>query len=250
MQKKILITTLLLALSVGIYFLFFNKTDEDKNLFSNIVENIQSGDTLLIKNLPIDISAYDEDTKMAGDMKFSNMKLEFDVMYYDYGFVIPSTELGGEKSNPQPTFIAPLGTEVKSIVDGVVIDIPTLYSNDYSIMVAKSENSNMVYELEHVINPKVKVGDTVKAGDIVAEVSDYDSRNTPGYGLVEIGILIGGNPPHHVCPYLYLDPQNEDEIFSTLKQLYEDWNAFKGEEIYKLSDYNTIGCLSEDKIDG
>ena len=57
-------------------------------------------------------------------------------------------------------------------------------------MIAKSKNSNVIYELEHIINPTVKVGDKVKAGDIVAQVSDYDSRNTPGYGLVEIGILI------------------------------------------------------------
>jgi biotin carboxyl carrier protein len=255
MKKIFLIIPIILILSIAVYFLFFNKTDdtgEDKNLFSNIVNELKKddGETLYIKNLPIDIQKYDKTTQRAGDMKFSNMKLQFDVMYYDYGFVVPENEMGPKKQNPQPTFIAPLGTKVKSIVDGVVVNIPKLYSNDYSIMIAKNKESNMVYELEHVINTKVKVGDTVKAGDIVAEVSDYDSRNTPGYGLVEIGILVGGNPPHHVCPFNYLDSENKEEIYSTLKQFYSDWNDFKGKEIYNISDYKTVGCLTEDKIDG
>lgn len=257
MKKTVLIISIVLVLCIATYLLFFKEKSENKqegNIISNIVNDIKDSNdqTLYIKNLPINIEKYDKKTLKAGDMKFSNMKLEFNVMYFDYGYMVPANSVGPAKRNPQPTFIAPIGTKVKSIVDGVVVNIPKLYSNDYSVMVAKSKNSNMIYELEHVINPTVKVGDTVKAGDIVAEVSDYDSRNTPGYGLVEIGILVGGgnNPPHHLCPYLYLDPSSKDEIFSTLQQLYSDWNEFKGKNIYKLSDYKTIGCITEDQIEG
>lgn len=260
-MKKYLVILLVVVLTcIGIFFLFFNDKDSkgDGNIISNIANDIKkeitnsTGETLYIKNLPINIEKYDKKTLKAGDMKFSNMKLQFDTMYFDYGFLVPANSVGPAKRNPQPTFIVPLGTKVRSIVDGVVVNIPKLYSNDYSVMVAKSKESNMIYELEHVINPTVKVGDTVKAGDIVAEVSDYDSRNTPGYGLVEIGILVGGgnNPPHHLCPYLYLDPANKEEIQSTLKQLYSDWNEFKGKNIYKLSEYKTVGCLTEEKIEG
>lgn len=206
-------------------------------------------DVLLIKNLPINIEKYDSKTGMAGDMKFSDIKLELGLMYYDYGYVVPANSVSNQRSNPQPTFLAPLGTKVLAIVDGEVVKVEKIYSNDYTIMISKSKNSNYYYEHEHVINPMVKVGDVVKASDPIAEVSDYDTRNTPGYGLVEIGVLIGGNPPTHICPFLYLDPASKDSILGKMEQLYKDWNEYKGQTIYDTNLYESIGCITEAKIE-
>lgn len=266
MYKTLLIVVGILvvcAVGGGIWwYVDSNQTDETESVQSTtksqstteVTAEAETSTTkdvpLLIKSLPITLAKYDTSTGMAGDMKFTKSTLQFDRLYMDYGFSIPANSVGPAKKNPQPTFIAPLGTKVRSIVDGVVVDIPELYSKDFSIMVASNNNSQTRYETEHVINPIVKVGDQVTAGQVVAEVSDYD-KNVPGYGLVEMGILIGGSPPKHVCPFAYLDPTVKDKITSNLKQLYSDWNSYKGKTLYQLGDYKTtIGCLFDDSIDG
>lgn len=210
----------------------------------------KTDEPIFIKNLPVNIAPYDANTNMAGDFKFTKQHLEFDRLYFDYGYYIPANSASPAKNNPQPTFVVPLGTKVHSIVDGTVIQIPKLYSDDYSVIIAKDENSQIRYETEHVKNVLVEVGDAIKAGDVVAEVSDYDTRNTPGYGLVEMGILKGGNPPKHLCPYMYLDPSVKDSILNSLKQFYTDWNTYKGKTIYDTSKTENTGCLTVEEIEG
>jgi biotin carboxyl carrier protein len=130
----------------------------------------------------------------------------------DYGRVFPATSARPVPSpNPQPTFYAPLGTPVVAVVTGTVTSIPTLYSNDFSIMVA-SPGQGGTWEHEHVINVRVNVGDRVTAGQHIADVSNFEcvwGRNNSagdplcqsGLGLVELGLLYAGNPPNHRCPF-------------------------------------------------
>lgn len=213
----------------------------------------KNGPPLLIASMPIDLGKYNPATKRAGDLLFPENTLSTeDLPFFDYGYVIqPNSVNPNPRKNPQPTFIAPLGTKVRSIVDGVVVQIPTLYSGDYSIMVAKDKNSDWMYEMEHVINPIVKVGDRVKAGQVVAEVSDYDAHNYDGQGLVEIGILQGGNPPKHHCLFQYLDASIEEQTFDDITQLYADWEAFRGNTaIYDESSLVVPGCLTDELIEG
>ena len=66
--------------------------------------------------------------------------------------------------------------------------MPKLYSNDYSVMV-QGEGSELIFETEHVINVKVKKGDKVKTGDVIAEVSDYSAHGYNGQRCE------GGLPP-------------------------------------------------------
>src|SRR3989338_3785446 len=96
---------------------------------------------LFIKHLGVSLDTYDPNTGMAGDFKFTKAKLQFDRLMMDYGFFIPASSASQEKFNPQPTFILPLGTKVRSLVDGVVVEMPKLYSHDYSIMVAADDKS-------------------------------------------------------------------------------------------------------------
>lgn len=188
------------------------------------------------------------------DFKFTKAKLQFDRLFMDYGFFIPASSASSDKKNPQPTFILPLGTPVRSLVDGVVANISVVWSGDYSIHVTKSGKlERWVYETEHVINPKVKVGDRVTAGQIIAEVSDFDKSAPPGFGAVEIGILHGGGegPPEHVCPFAYLDDSIKEETFKKMNDLFKSWEDYIGDKtLYDENAYKIPGCLTLDPIEG
>lgn len=206
--------------------------------------------SLLLKGIGVNLAEYDPITNTAGDFVFTKQKLQFDRIWMDYAFSIPASSAGAAKLNPQPTFILPLGTKVRSLVDGVVVDVPKLYSGDYSVMVAPDMKSRWRYETEHVINPIVKIGDRVVAGQVVAEVSDYDSRNTPGFGLVEIGILKGGNPPQHLCPFRYLDPSIQDDTQRKIRSFYRAWENYRGQSDLYDETVEPAGCLTLALVDG
>ena len=246
---------LFLAVVVIVFLLLSEKKGDTQGISSFIRQinwkNKKDGPPLLIKNLPVNLAPYDLATGMAGDLKFTKQELQFDMLYEDYGFYIPASLDFPGKDNLQPTFIAPLGTKVRSMVDGYVVSVGKVWSGDYSIGVGeKNKITEYVYETEHVINPLVKVGDKVKAGQVIAEVSDYVTKNMPGYGVVEMGILKTGNPPLHLCPYLYLDPGVKDSIINSLDTLYEDWNKYKGKTIYNTADYEAPGCKVIREIEG
>lgn len=206
---------------------------------------------LLLKSIGIRLEEYHAQTNRAGDFRFTDINLQFGRIWMDYGFSIPGSSASRAKDNPQPTFILPLGTKVRSLVDGVVVGIPKLYSGDYSIQVASDTQSQFRYETEHVIKPVVKVGDKVTAGQVMAEVSDYDSKGMPGFGIVEIGILKGGNPPQHLCPFAYLDPTIKGEVHKNILALYASWEKYrKNTKLYAESGYKVPGCLRLDPIAG
>lgn len=209
-----------------------------------------------IKHIGINLDYYDSKTNMAGDLRFtkSTFASSMQMLFSEFGYEIPGNSATGgiAKRNVQPTFIAPLGTKVHSLVDGVVVDVPKLYSNDYSVMV-RAEGSNLVFETEHVINVVVKKGDVLKAGQVVAEVSNYDAKNYAGLGLVEIGILDGGSGgmPMHLCPFSFLDDSIKDETFKKIEDLKKSWETYKGNTaIYDEAKAVIPGCLTTDPIEG
>jgi biotin carboxyl carrier protein len=207
-----------------------------------------------IKHLGIDIGYYDPVTNKAGDIQFTKDPLQFKRLFMEYGFTVPANSVGPAKKNPQPTFIVPLKTKVHALVDGEVVDVPKLYSGDYSIMM-QSSGSEFIFETEHVINVKVKKGDKVKAGDVIAEVSDYDAKNYNGMGLFEIGILKGSKdantPPSHVCPFAYLDESIKDETLKKISALQKSWEEYVGDTgVYNEAAETIPGCAINDPIEG
>lgn len=254
MNKKIIIAgaaSLVLA-GIAIAMLISPKTANQSASESTAIKNTQDEPPLKLKSIGINLDKYNPTTGKAGDLTFTKEKLQFDVLFTQYGYLIPGsqTSTGKDKSNPQPTFYAPLGTKVTSLVDGVVVDIPKLYSDDYSVMVAENKNSQWIYETEHVTNVVVNVGDKVTAGQVVAEVSPHDKNANAGLGLFEIGILKAGNPPQHVCPFAYLDQSVKEDIQNKLRDFYQDWNDYKNKQLYDSSKESLIGCLTLDLIDG
>ncbi len=207
---------------------------------------------LLLKSIGVNLGAHDAVTGMAGDFRFTKEKIEFDRLFMGYGFLVPANSAGPAKRNPQPTYVLPLGTPVRSLVDGVVAAMPTLWSGDISVQVTEDgQLQQWIYEMEHVIRPTVQVGDRVRAGQIIGEVSDFDKGVPAGFGVTEIGILKGGNPPSHVCPYAYLDESIKQETFKKLRAFYEAWETYRGNPaLYDESKETFLGCLTLDPIEG
>lgn len=208
-----------------------------------------------IKSLGINLDYYDPTTGTAGDIVFPKDKFPEGAMqtvFSEYGYEVPgnSASNGQSRLNPQPTFIVPLGTKVRSLIDGTVISVPKLYSNDYSIHV-QGQGSDLIFETEHVMNVTVKTGDKVTAGQVIAEVSDYDAKNYNGLGLVEIGILKGGNPPQHVCLFDYLDDSIKEDTLKKITALKKSWEDFRGEpSAYDESAVVIPGCVTREPIEG
>lgn len=193
----------------------------------------------VLKRHPIDLAPYDAASGRAGDASFVRPLL-FNRVFTEFGFVIPaaSTSSGNDKPNPQPTYLAPMGTRVRSAVDGVVDRIADLWSTptlgDVSVMVKPDGLANRCYavvEFEHVVKPVVRVGDRVTVGQVLAEVGPLNSQGSRGLGLVEFGILTGAGDgrPLHVCPYAYFDPAVRDTQLATLGRFLADWESFAGD---------------------
>lgn len=207
---------------------------------------------LLLKSIGFELDQYDPATNRAGDLEFTRKRLNFGRLWMDYGFVIPAeqTASGQAKANPQPTFILPLGTKVRSLVDGVVVRVEKLYSNDWTVMVADKPNNKWIYETEHVANPSVKVGDLVTAGQIIAEVANFNNNAPDGFGVFEIGILQGGNPPSHVCPFAYLDSSIKEAAYASIRRFYADWETYTGNPDLYDETLAVPGCASLQAIEG
>src|SRR3990167_7811721 len=252
----LVIIVVVLALSAGVFLLLKPASKNQESLrVSSPMRNEENTNEppLKLKSFGVNLDYYDPKTGKAGDFVFTRQKLQFNRLFMDYGFFIPASSASPDKKNPQPTFVLPLGTPVRSLVDGVVANMPTLWSGDISIQVTSSgQLERWVYETEHVTNPKVKVGDKVTAGQIVAEVSNFDKGAPAGYGAVEIGLLHGGGEglPEHVCPFAYLDERIREETFTNLRKLFKDWEDYIGDNTLYDESEKIPGCLTLDPIEG
>jgi len=205
-----------------------------------------------IKHLGVNLGTYDSVANRAGDFVFTRANMSFNLLFFNFGFVVPANSAGPEKVNPQPTFILPLGTKVRALIDGEVVAVTRLYSDDFSVMM-KGPGSDLIFELEHVVNVSVKVGDQVRAGDIVAEVSGYDAHNYAGMGLVEIGILraVGNGVPTHLCPFDYLDDSIRDVTLQRITALQQAWETYRGDaSLYDESKVVVPGCYRRTPVEG
>ncbi|MBI2337654.1 peptidoglycan DD-metalloendopeptidase family protein [Candidatus Daviesbacteria bacterium] len=187
------------------------------------------------------------------DIDFSVLK-DYKIPFEPYGTWV---QVPNEKpyQNPQPTFVVPKGTKVRAMIDGFVIDVPKLYSGDYSVRIATSMDSRWSAETEHVDNPIVKPGDFVKAGQVVAQASTAKTGDNSPWAWFEIGIGKGTSNleerPDHVCTFKYLDDSIKEEIYKKLKSIMAEWEKYKTDpNVYDENASPIPGCLTEEVIDG
>lgn len=246
-----LIGVILLVVIVGMLAYTGFRVYESKNskITAENAEQKATDSKVKIKHIGFNFDYYNPQTNMAGDIKFTKFvwpEGSFGAIFseYDRLDVVNTAKGAAGGSNPQPTFLLPLGTKVHALIDGEVVKVPKLYSGDYSVHM-QGEGSNLVFETEHVINVKVKVGDKVKAGDVIAEVSDYNGDRLDGMGLVELGVLITGKTPGHACTFDYLDDSIKTETLKKIRALEDSWEAYRGEPNAYQQDKEVIpGCLS------
>ena len=237
---KIAGVVVLILAGIG-FFLLRPSAQVQKADTTQPASNSDEEPPLKLKSIGVDIE----------DFKFTKQKLQFRRLFMPYGFYIAAGNDNPAKNNPQPTFIVPVGTPIRSLVDGVVANMPTLWSGDISIQVTKDgKMQKWVYETEHVTKPKVKVGDRVTAGQIIAEPSNFDHGAPEGFATVEIGILKGGNPPYHVCPFAYLDESIKDQTLQKIRNLFKSWEEYMGDHTLYDESMPISGCLTLDPIQG
>ena len=213
-----------------------------------------------LKSIGFNLDYYDPATNRAGDFHFtpelarvlSGDPIYQKLIWSDYGIQDTRSPNDPTKRNVQPTFRLPLGTKVLAPIDGEVTMVEVLYSDDYTIWFAENKNSTWNYEMEHVINPIVKVGDKVTAGQVVAEVSTHGSEHHPGFGIVEIGLFYPlNNEPTHWCPFVHFDDSIKDEMNKKILALYTAWETYLDDDsIYNNASYPVPGCATLEPTKG
>lgn len=211
---------------------------------------------MLAKNIGFNFDYYDPATKSAGDLVFSKLPAMQDPLvgnqlWMDYG--VADRKPGSSMKNPQTTFFLPAGTKITAMVDGEVVGLTEFAKNDYGIMIAKDKSSKWRYEHEHIANPTVKLGDTVKAGDVIAEVGQHvNTYQYPGYGFFEIGLYrphsngVGGNED---CVFKFLDPSVKKDTEAKVTAFYTAWEQYVGDtSIYDQENYASPGCAITETI--
>jgi hypothetical protein len=205
------------------------------------------------QNFGFVLAPFDPATGMAGDLKITGtrppvvpsndpnaagMNAANRYIMWPFGMTEFS---GGGGVDVQATYFLPLGTPIISMVTGTVCDVPKLYSNDYSVRVApdgvtceQEGRAAVLFETEHVIDPIVKVGDRVTAGQRVATAGTYRKDWTAnGLGIVEIGVAFmkkGSDRPWHACPSLALDPKIAPTLLADLSNANTAWAKELGDD--------------------
>lgn len=232
-------------------FLVFRAIQNDNYTATNSEEGGKTS-SVKIKSMPVEIGTYDPATKRAGDLLFPDQNLPEGVqpvLFSEFGYLVPGNSANNynPKPSPQPTFMVAGGTKIKAMIDGKVVSVSKLYSGDYTIHM-QGDGSDLIFEHEHVINPLVKEGDTVKAGAVIATASDVDAGKILGLGLFEMGLLKGGNPPTHLCIFDYLDDSIKQDTFDRITALKKAWEDYKGDTTLYGDSVAIPGCISRDPI--
>ena len=136
-------------------------------------------------------------------------------------------------------------------IAGVVANMPTLWSKDISIQVtADGKMQKWVYETEHVTNPKVKVGDKVKAGQIIAEVGSFNKGDPKGFGVECLKRLqsSAGRWYHEVGFSAALVNFLKKIADFQSAEVYKSWEDYIGDTSLYDESLKVPGCLTLDPI--
>ncbi len=259
LELIIILVVVGIIVAVGLFIL----SKRSGNPISSLINSTESSgkdEPPKLKNIGFNLDYYDPNTNRAGDFHFTRELasiLSGDPIYQkliwsDYGIQDNRSPNDPTKRNVQPTFRLPLGTKVLAPIDGEVTKVEILYSNDYTIWFAEDNKSTWSYEMEHVINPLVKVGDKVTAGQVVAEVSTHGSEHHPGFGIVEIGLFHPlNNEPTHWCPFVHFDDSIKDDMNKKILDLYTAWETYLGDDsVYDNASYPAPGCATLEPTKG
>ena len=164
---------------------------------------------VLLASLPVEVSA----VLAAGQLLENQQENALELRTFT-GFGMPQPD-NPEMLSPQWKFTVPAGTPAP--VTGYVVGISTVWSGDFSVWLSADVTESTVWEVEHVVDVQVKVGDSVEAGLPIATASDVFGNGVSA--LVELGLRSsvvneeGQTLPAHYCPLLYV----EEDAVSVIK---------------------------------
>lgn len=184
----------------------------------------------LLASLPVEVSA----VLTAGPLLNKSTNESSDQRTF-IGFGKPK-EGSSEEVSPQWEFAVPPGTAALSPVTGYIVRISTLWSNDFSVWLSADGKESQVWEVEHVVDVQVEVGDFVEAGQPIATASVFGGREV---ALVELGLFKGGETPTHYCPLLYVSGD-------ALSIINADLAKIRKENFDRLSNLGTISIPAND----
>lgn len=252
--KWVLLVLIIIVIGIVIFFLIKGSKGDVISDVNN--EKSPRANNKIIKSIGFNLDYYNSETNKAGDIEFKKFDPPYDFMLTNFGqtMLAQYSADNTEEKNAHPSFILPMGTKLLSPIDGTVVSVTKLYSNDHSVQITPNgKMDSLIFEMEHVKDPIVKVGDKVKAGQPVAEVTDFTSQYHPGYGYFDLAVFRSNSKgePEHLCPFLYLDESVKDEVYAKIRALYTSWEEYTGDKnTYEEDKYPVPGCTITDPIAG
>lgn len=239
---------LLISALALIAFIALNTSGDDKTTTSTTDNSSNSDHTkenssnaVVLTSLGgVSFGPYNQTTSISGDFVFAKDAAVSEMILFPFGQKI--CEQGSCKTLPELGFQGiKLGTKVTAVAAGRVVEVRDQGDNDFAVSTV-FEGTNTALNYDHLSNVTAKVGDTLKAGDILGEVAPYGSGK---YGRYEIMLkeVTSDNSATYLCPMDYLDSSVKDSLTADLKQFFTDWNTFMGKTVHDLSTMDTPGCL-------
>ena len=194
----------------------------------------------VIEHMLISIDDWDAETQRAGDITFVGGEV-----FIPFGKFLVGTN--GPKITPELTWFVAEGTEVHAPITGVVSQIDVLYSDDY-LIVLQQDGSAWEVGVEHVVDPRVQVGDRVTAGQVIATATPED---TP-FGTIaftELAVWLPADSDEEMikkCPVLAFTPALRASFSTATYALAESWETHWGEDTYDTAAWTQPGCLMDE----
>ena len=133
------------------------------------------------------------------------------------------------------------GTEVISSIDGIVVNTREQNEGktDYELFIQPKEGSVWTLAYDHLVNVKVKKGDSVKAGDLLGNPA---SQNNGSYRF-ELQVNKDSDTTTHVCPSTLVASSVKEKLLGELKTMLQSWESQTGVELYDVAAQNPVGCI-------
>ena len=201
----------------------------------------------ILSNLGINIEPFNAQTKKAGDLVctkdllFDDGRVDNDKVLVDFGHKAKYFEEG--IGNIEYWFHVPLGTDVKAPISGTVEVGYIEHTKDWAVSI-KQSNHEYAVSFEHLVDVKVKEGDSVKVGDVLGDASPRNTFQNK-IAMVEMAVWTGGSSIVKYCPFDFLDESLKPEYTEKINSIVKDWEAFIGKDVYQQENWVSPGCLKD-----
>ncbi len=188
----------------------------------------------VIKNLGVVIDRYDADTGLAGNLVLNPIDRR---PFIEFGY----TESG--RTFPAFEYYVTTYTVVTCVADAIVTHVNYQASpGDYEIHTQFNADTSWIVEYDHILNPQVTEGQTIRAGDPIGLAGVGPSAQV---GRTEIMIFLGGVRPLSYCPLMIFDPTQIETAKQQISDLMSDYETLKGDpSLYNESTMLVPGCHS------